>query len=81
MDIFSLVKPLLAVQGIRGIQVKFDTERRGIQVTGQQHRKDFELFLSFDQVESQVNGPGVTPGGNNSGDRGPNPGPGGHRPT
>ncbi len=80
MDITILLKPLLLMNGIRDLRIRFDLEQRAIIAKGSQNNQPFEYRQSFEELEAVINGPGQGTAGQEAGGV-PDTGRSGDRPT
>ncbi len=81
MDISLLLKPMLLINGVHDLRIRFDSEQRAIIATGTQYGQAFEYRQSFEDLEALINGPGPTTEAREAGGVLPDIRPGGDRPT
>ncbi len=81
MDISLLLKPMLLINGIHDLRIRFDPTERMIIVTGTQYGQPFDYRQSFEDLEALINGPGPTTEAREAGGVLPDIGPGGDRPS
>ncbi len=60
MGIGMLLKPMLLINGVHELRIRFDSEQRVIVATGTQYGQAFEYRQSFEELEALINGPGPT---------------------
>ena len=81
MGIGMLLKPMLLINGVHDLRIRFDSEQRVIIATGTQHGQAFEYRQSFEELEALINGPEPTTEDKEGGGLLPDNGPGGDRPS
>ena len=81
MDINILLKPLLLMNGIRDLRIRFDIELLAVIATGTQYNQPFEYRQSFAEIEAVINGPGKGTAGQEAGGLLPDTGRTGDRPA
>ncbi len=63
MDMGILIKPMMLLNGIHDLRIKFNIEQAAVTATGTKAGQPFEISHSFQAIEQMINGPAATPGG------------------